>query len=237
MRRISGLAAIVFSVATLVLLAALHVVSPQFNPSWRVVSEYANGHYGWVLTLMFACWALSSWALAYAIWPYASTRWGRLGLWVLLVAGFGQALAAAFDINQPLHGLSDLLGALGLPVAAMLVSFSLMRAQRHLRGGTGMLWLANLTWATMLGTIVGVVLLFLTFTHAGGHVPSDGKPLSINTVLPAGVVAIAGYANRLYVVVSCLWAIVTAKAAMSSVDFARVHVDKRTVDAGRLAAG
>jgi len=26
---------------TLVLLAALHILSPEFNPSWRMVSEYA----------------------------------------------------------------------------------------------------------------------------------------------------------------------------------------------------
>lgn len=222
MRRTFGLAAIVFSIVTLGLLAALHVLSPEFDPSWRVVSEYANGHYGWALTLMFACWAISSWALAYTIRPYAPTRFGRVGLWVLVVAGFGQALAAAFDINQPLHGLSDLLGALGLPVAAMLVTVSLVRAQPSLRGGKGMLWLANLTWVTMLGTIAGVVLLFLTFTHAGGHIPSDGKSLPIGTILPAGVVAVVGYANRLYVVVSCLWTIVTAKAVMNVVDFPSV---------------
>jgi hypothetical protein len=36
--------------ATLVLLAALHVLSPEFYPSWRMVSEYALGNYGCVLS-------------------------------------------------------------------------------------------------------------------------------------------------------------------------------------------
>ena len=40
--------AILATVATLLLLATLHVLSPEFSPSWRVVSEYAFGHYAWV---------------------------------------------------------------------------------------------------------------------------------------------------------------------------------------------
>ena len=41
------------SVAVLVLLAILHILSPEFNPAWRMVSEYANGKYAWVLSLLF----------------------------------------------------------------------------------------------------------------------------------------------------------------------------------------
>ena len=35
--------------ATIALLVALHGLSPEFSPSWRVVSEYAFGHHAWVL--------------------------------------------------------------------------------------------------------------------------------------------------------------------------------------------
>ena len=35
------------AVATILLLGSLHVLSPEFAPSWRMVSEYAFGHYGW----------------------------------------------------------------------------------------------------------------------------------------------------------------------------------------------
>lgn len=45
--------AILATSAAILLLAALHVLSPEFSPSWRVISEYAFGHYGWVLSLMF----------------------------------------------------------------------------------------------------------------------------------------------------------------------------------------
>jgi hypothetical protein len=52
--------AMIMTAATILLLAALHVLSPEFDPSWRMVSEYALGHYGWVLSLMFLSWAISS---------------------------------------------------------------------------------------------------------------------------------------------------------------------------------
>ena len=40
--------------AALMLLACLHVLSPEFDPAWRMMSEYANGRHAWLLSLMFA---------------------------------------------------------------------------------------------------------------------------------------------------------------------------------------
>ena len=144
MTRVAAYTAMVLSGAVVILLAALHVLSPEFQPSWRVVSEYANGHYAWVLTLMFALWAASSWCLAFSLQPLPLTRAGTVGVWFLAIAGVGEAIASAFDINDPLHGLADLLGAGALPVAAMLVSISLVRSQPSLPGKATLLFLANL---------------------------------------------------------------------------------------------
>ena len=58
---------IAVAATALLLLASMHVLSPEYDPAWRMVSEYANSHYGWVLSLMFAAWALSSWALGFTI--------------------------------------------------------------------------------------------------------------------------------------------------------------------------
>lgn len=210
MRRAAAWIAIVASASVLVLLAALHVLSPEFDPSWRVVSEYANGHYGWVLSSMFATWAVSSWALAYALWPILRSAAGRVGLWFLVAAGVGEALAAVFDINHPLHGLAGLLGAGGLPVAAMLITVSLQRSRPSLVVGKTLPWLANLTWIMVVALIGSLVLLFVTFTHAGGHVPADGGTLPIGTKLPTGAIPLVGYVNRLMVIVNCAWVTLAA---------------------------
>ena len=115
--------------ATLVFLAALHVLSPEFDPSWRMVSEYALGNYGWVLSLMFVAWAISSWALVITIWSQVGTIAGKIGLVFLTAAGVGEAMASVFDINHPLHSLAAMIGFLSLPVAALLISVSLGRTQ------------------------------------------------------------------------------------------------------------
>jgi hypothetical protein len=203
-------AAFALAAMVLLLLAALHVLSPEFDPSWRVVSEYANGRYGWVLSLMFACWALSTWALAYAIRPLLTTTAGKTGWWFLVVAGVGDALAAFFDINQPMHGVAGLLGVVGLPVAALTISMTLVRNPAWSPAGKQLLWTANLTWIVLLLMVASLPLMFVTYVHAGGHVPANGAPLPLGTVLPAGVIALVGYFNRLLIVVYCAWAMVTA---------------------------
>lgn len=210
MRHAAAWLTIVASVSALALLVALHALSPEFDPSWRVVSEYANGHYGWVLASMFIALAVSSWALTYALCPILKGVAGRVGLGFLIAAGVGEALAAAFDINHPLHGLAGLLGAAGLPVAAMLITVSVRRSQRSFGAEKIVLWLANLNWILVLTLIASLVLLFVTFTRAGGHVPTGGGTLPIGTKLPTGAIALVGYVNRLMVLVNCAWMMLAA---------------------------
>lgn len=80
--------------AAILLLAALHVLNPEFSPSWRVISEYAFGHYGWVLSLMFLASGIGTWALAVALCPQVHTSTGRAGLWFLIISGTGSAMAS-----------------------------------------------------------------------------------------------------------------------------------------------
>jgi len=145
------------AIAALLALASLHLLSPEFDPSWRMVSEYANGHYGWLLSLMFVAWGLSSWALAVAISSEARTLSVKIGLVCLTLAGIGQAMAAVFDIHHDtLHSLAGALGIIGLPIAAMLISVKLGRTDRWSAARRPLLWTANLTW-------VSVVVLAATF--------------------------------------------------------------------------
>jgi hypothetical protein len=91
-------------VVALVALASLHALSPEFAPSLRMVSEYANGRHAWALTLFFAAWAASTWALAVSLWREPLSRVARLGAALVTLSGVGEALGALFDVNHPLHG-------------------------------------------------------------------------------------------------------------------------------------
>src|SRR6476620_9450600 len=128
----------------LLLLAALHILSPELDPSWRMVSEYANGHCGFVLSLMFVAWAISSWAMAYALLPHVTTRAGKIGLIFLVAAGLGEAMAAVFDINHSLHALSALIGIPSLPIAALLIGVGLRRSEDWRSASKPIMWTAHL---------------------------------------------------------------------------------------------
>ena len=137
--------AMILPVATILLLASLHGLSPEFDPSWRMASEYAFGDYDWVLSLMFLCWGMSSWALAVGIWSQVQTKSGKVGLWFLVVAGIGEAMASVFDVTHATgHGIAGLLGVGGFPVAALLLSVSLGRTEAWSSAKKALLWIANL---------------------------------------------------------------------------------------------
>jgi hypothetical protein len=182
--------------AVLLLLASLHVLSPEFDPSFRVVSEYANGRYGWVLSLMFVAWAISSWALAVTIWSQVNGHGGKLGLGFLIAAGVGEAMASVFDINHPLHSLAGMIGVPSLPIGAMLISVRLGRSQAWFCAKKALLWTANLTWASLILMFAALFIMMRGYTLGGSRI------------------VFVGWANRLLVVVYCAWAVTVAWQAL-----------------------
>jgi hypothetical protein len=199
--------ALAAAAVALLLLAGLHALSPEFDPSWHMVSEYAYGHHGWVLSLMFAFWALSSWALAATIWSELRTRVGKAGLIFLIAAGLGEAMASVFDINQePLHDIAGYLSIPCLAIAAMVISVSLGRTPRWSSARKPLLWTANLTWISLVLLAGTFAVMIGTYVRSGATVDPNSRP----TVLPSGVIGLVGVANRLLVVVYCAWVITLA---------------------------
>jgi len=181
---------------TVLLLAALHVMSPEFDPSRRVVSEYANGRYGWVLSLMFASWAISSWSLAVALWSQLKGIGGKVAVSFLVAAGVGEGMASFCDINHPWHNLAGMIGVLSLPIAAMGISLNLAGVDEWMRAKRVLLVTANLTWLTLL---LMVIALFALVTR--------------RRITPPGIEMI-GWTNRAVVVAYCVWVATVAWQAL-----------------------
>ncbi len=182
------------AVLALASLAGLHVLSPEFDPSRRAVSEYALGRHAWLLSLMFISWALSSWALAFAIRSQVTTIGGRIGLILLVVSGLGEAMACVFDVRWPaLHGVSALLGVPSLPIAAMLISVNLGRTHGWLSATSALLWTANLSWMSLA-------------LMAGAILTTSGKPGNRPPLI--------GWPNRLLIGVYCAWVMTVAWQAI-----------------------
>lgn len=203
--------ALLATTAALVCLAALHVLSPEFSPAWRVVSEYALGRYAWVLSLMFLCWGIGSWALAAALRSQLSGRAGTIGWWFLVLAGLGEAMASVFDVNHEVgHGIAGLFGVIGFPVAALLLSAKLGRDPHWMPVRKALLWLANLSWINivlLIATLATMTMQMLRIT--GGHLPEHAPK-----TLPPGVLALDGWADRLIVLTNCAWVLVAAWQAI-----------------------
>jgi hypothetical protein len=203
--------AIATAVTALLLLASLHILSPEFDPAWRMVSEYAYGHFGWMLSLMFLAWGISAWALTAAIWSQVPNKAGKIGLWLLIIAGLGEAMASVFDINHDTgHTIAGILGIVGFPIAALLLSVSLGRLQAWHEAKKPLLWIANLSWISIVLLAATLVLMTVQFMHVnGGQLPSHA-PAS----LPPGVVGLDGWADRLFVLSNCLWIVMVAWQAI-----------------------
>jgi len=194
--------------AVILLLASLHVLSPEFDPRWRVVSEYANGNYGWACSWMFAAGALSDWALGFAVWSQVRNRSGRTGLLLLIASGIGGAMASVFDINHPLHNVAGAIGVLTIPLAVPLISVALTRSQPWSAARKQLFWTSNLIWISLVLFIVTTVILATTCLHAGGQISSKVKQL------PPGVIALNGWPNRFFVVACSVWVMAVARQAI-----------------------
>jgi hypothetical protein len=189
----------VMCVVTILSLLLLHFLSPEFDSSWRMVSEYALGNFNGVLLLMFTSWALSTWSLAIAVRPSLHTRGGRIGWVLLVVSGFGMLMGGIFAIPHSLHGPA---AAIGLPtfcVAAILITVSLRKSSKS--KDLFSLWPAHLPWISLVLLAISMGVMISGFVNSGVDM-SSGKPPE---KLPDGVVGVVGYINRLLIVGYCYW--------------------------------
>jgi hypothetical protein len=189
---------------SLLSLLALHVSSPEFKPSWRMVSEYALGKYSWLLSIFFYMWGASSILLALALMPVVSGFWANAGLALLFISGIGAICGGLFDVNHKRHGMAFLLGVPMLPVAALILTYHLVNQQLITSNS---LILAHATWISLVLMALAMMLMFSGFRKAGVSWDKDSPP---PTKVPEGVIALGGYANRLLVLCYVGWVIVVA---------------------------
>lgn len=182
-----------FTLAFLVLLAALHVLAPEYDPAQRMISEYEVGTYGVLMQLAFVSLGVAMLALRTLLRQYMTRA--SLGLAVMGVALFGAAVFKTDVLTQPpshslAHGIHQMCGTvviLGFPVLATLLARRLVR-HAHWASARGLLYsLTTLLWAGQLAFFTAVKV--------------SGRP-------PIGAV---GWPNRLMMVAYCAWIIAVAR--------------------------
>jgi len=195
------------SAATFVLLlATLHIIKPELDPSWRFISEYAIGENGWLMELAFLSLALSYIALFMSIRSQLRTITGRIGLALLLVSAAGLIIAAMFTTDPitasqhamttegSLHAFGGTLG-FAMPFAALLVSLSLARNQTWSPARRSLWWSAGLA---LIGFLVSFFSLGFMLSQSNGTFGPD---------VPVG------WPTRLEIFGYCVWLMVVARQA------------------------
>ncbi len=203
---------IIAGILSLLCLLALHFLSPEFKPSWRMVSEYAMGKYKWILTLFFCFWGLSTLLVAGLLINIVTTNFAILGVILIAVSGVGAFMGGMFDIKHKLHDFSFLLGVPTLPIGALILSYHLLQNEHWSVNSAIILFSAHSIWISLVLMAVSMILLISGFKKAGINMgPNAEPPKSV----PEGVIAISGYSNRLLVFFYIFWVIVIAQTYLS----------------------
>jgi hypothetical protein len=99
----ASLAAILLALLCFSAVMLLHVVRGDVDPLRQVMSEYANGSHGPIMTVVFYAFGLSSLALAFRLRRAIGIRGvTRLFPLLLALAGVGLIAAGVFEVERPL---------------------------------------------------------------------------------------------------------------------------------------
>jgi hypothetical protein len=198
------------TLAVALIVVALHAIKPEFEPSWRFVSEYAIGRQGWIMKLAFLIWAASCAALAFALSRETLPRRGRIGIALLWLVAVALVFAGVFPqdpvtagpdeatTSGTIHALASMIGIPGIPVAALLISSGLRNA--HPPGAprpVPLTWTTHATWislAAMAGYLMWAV------PRAGGF----------------NADVWAGWMNRLVVATYLAWQLTLASTLLAN---------------------
>jgi hypothetical protein len=192
--RTKATSAIGLCVAFLVILSALHLLEPEFNPP-HFISEYQLGRFGWLMSLAFFCLSAASLALFAAARQGIHTRSGRFGTWGLFLIGVAYFCAGIFPpdpkwfLGSLLHGIGGLIVIFGSPLVFTLVGKGFACNEASAKAARPLIWAATLTWLS-LSLFYGSVIAFY------------GAPRSDSIVV--------GWTNRFLITTFVLWLLVAA---------------------------
>jgi hypothetical protein len=194
-------------VLSLLCLLALHFVSPEFQPHWRMVSEYALGKNKGLLTAFFLLWGISTMLLSVVLWKNVNGGWPSLGVALLFISGIGAAMGGLFDINHKLHGLAFGVGVPTPIIGSLLIAYHLIRLDGWSAYRAPILLSSHAIWLSCVLMAVSMAVMFSGFKAAGIAFGPDNEPPK---EVPPGVIALGGYANRFLVLCYQFWVILHA---------------------------
>lgn len=152
-------------VVFLILLTALHLIEPEFDPSKRLISEYELGRYGWVMSLAFFSLGVGVLATLLSTWESSVIRRGLIGRWwFLAISGalFGAGIFYPYmppNLASYLHRLCGAIVIITFPIAATLYSSGLAHSQAWTASQGRLRWATVLVWLGLLSFAGSIIVL------------------------------------------------------------------------------
>lgn len=98
----ASLIALILALVSFGAVMLLHALRGDIDPVRQVMSEYANGSHGQIMTVVFYACGVSSVALGFRLRRAFDVQWAaRLIPWLLALAGAGLVLAGIFEVERP----------------------------------------------------------------------------------------------------------------------------------------
>ncbi len=201
---IMSIAAVIFAAMFILTLALLHFLKPEFDPKWRMISEYEIGKHGTLMQGAFFAWAASVLFMMVVAWRFIGSAGGIIGwVWFLIIVlalvGAGIFKTNAITDNSTgrdntIHTLCESIVILTFPIASTLVANALLRSPFWEPYTLVVFNFTLLNWLGMIG-------FFASIIWSRRKDPSAGR---------VGPKVLLGWPNRIMVVIYNVWVIVLA---------------------------
>ncbi len=186
--------------AFIIILVLLHFLKPELDPSWRMISEYEIGRFGWLMRIAFVCLSAAVFSLVAVLGQHAS-----LAAEILLgIAALGPLGAAIFETDpittsqetkttaSHIHDFFGVLFILGFPIAVTVTGgqakdplFSAIKSWLP--------WLSVMVWVGFT-VFIGAIVFYAR---------SRGK---------SGEQVKIGWPNRIMMLTYLAWLVIIARA-------------------------
>jgi hypothetical protein len=199
-----SIAAVIFAAMFILTLALLHFLKPEFDPKWRMISEYEIGKHGTLMQGAFFAWAASVLFMMVVAWRFIGSAGGIIGwVWFLIIVlalvGAGIFKTNAITDNSTgrdntIHTLCESIVILTFPIASTLVANALLRSPFWEPYTLVVFNFTLLNWLGMIG-------FFASIIWSRRKDPSAGR---------VGPKVLLGWPNRIMAVIYNVWVIMLA---------------------------
>ena len=180
------------------LIISLHIIESRYDPAWRMVSEYSNGDYGFLMRLAFFLTGVAILSMGTMLRRITGSKLTKAASVAFFVSFVGLMLAMLFNqdpvntkhmtFHGNMHGLATILGIPGFSVGALLAGLWLKRQ------GSGVM-ASVIGYSTLATFLAMMIYLFVGISKDTGFVSGTYAGICNRVVWVAMIATLLYFAN------------------------------------------